>query len=546
MKFKQFFKKIGTGLKTFFVKTGNWFKNHHPSKRRIIQLYAALLYNANIKGFISGDIFTGSTKNTCVPGLNCYSCPGAVGACPLGSLQNALAGANKTVPYYILGILALYGLIFGRTICGFLCPVGLAQELLYKIKTPKVKKNRITYVFTYLKVVIFAIFIVALPIAFGLLGYTNPGFCKYFCPAGTFGGGYMLLLNPNNEGFFAMLGNLFSWKSLLLVIIVILSIFFYRFFCRFMCPLGLIYGIFNKFSFIGVQVVKDKCTNCGLCVNACKMDIRKVGDHECINCGECINVCPEQAIIWKGSKFFLHKNQLEPVESNIKIDLTSNLPQVTPEKIAEISAEPQQKSENTATEVKVSKKEKAPLYDKKKTKIFFISLFSALTVITATALIYFNFIHKEPVRGDFAIGVQSPTFTVEMYNSDEQYTMKLNDKPKVINFWATWCGPCVQELPHFEDLYREYNGDVEFVALHNGEEIEDVDAFILKQFPGFTLTFANDIDLIENRSMYTYYGGPGALPYTVVLDRRNVCTFIKTGSITKDELKEQVEIALKQ
>ena len=46
--------------------------------------------------------------------------------------------------------------------------------------------------------------------------------------------------------------------------------------------------------------------------------------------------------------------------------------------------------------------------------------------------------------------------------------------------------------------------------------------------------------------MYTYYGGPGALPYTVVLDRRNVCTFIQTGSITKEQLKEQVEIALKQ
>ena len=86
-------------VKNFFIKIGTWFKNHAPSKRRIIQLYAALLYNANIKGFITGRIFKGDTKNVCVPGLNCYSGPGAVGSCPLGALQNELNSSNKTIPY---------------------------------------------------------------------------------------------------------------------------------------------------------------------------------------------------------------------------------------------------------------------------------------------------------------------------------------------------------------------------------------------------------------------------------------------------------------
>ena len=122
-------------LKSFLVKL-------IPSRRKIIQLYAALLYNANIKGFISGEIFTGELKSACLPGLNCYSCPGAVGACPLGSLQNALAESKTKLPTYILGIILLYSIILGRTICGFLCPVGLLQELLYKIKTPKLKKNK--------------------------------------------------------------------------------------------------------------------------------------------------------------------------------------------------------------------------------------------------------------------------------------------------------------------------------------------------------------------------------------------------------------------
>ena len=109
----------------------NWFKTHRPSKRRLIQVYAALLFNANLKGYITGEIYTGKLKNACTPGLNCYSCPGASGACPLGALQNSLASSGKTAPYYVFGIIMLYGLMFGRWICGFLCPFGLIQELFH-------------------------------------------------------------------------------------------------------------------------------------------------------------------------------------------------------------------------------------------------------------------------------------------------------------------------------------------------------------------------------------------------------------------------------
>ena len=106
-------------MKKFFTKIKTWFINHKPTKRRIIQLYVALLYNANIKGFFNGLIYDGPTKSLCVPGLNCYSCPGAIGACPLGSLQNALISAENRWPVYVLGILALFGLMLARTVCAF-------------------------------------------------------------------------------------------------------------------------------------------------------------------------------------------------------------------------------------------------------------------------------------------------------------------------------------------------------------------------------------------------------------------------------------------
>ena len=107
-------------------------KNFIPSKRKLFQLYAALLFNANAKGFVTGNIFKGNSKQMCIPGLNCYSCPGAVGACPLGSLQGSFS-ADRSTLFYVGGILLLFGIIFGRTICGWMCPFGLIQELIYKI-----------------------------------------------------------------------------------------------------------------------------------------------------------------------------------------------------------------------------------------------------------------------------------------------------------------------------------------------------------------------------------------------------------------------------
>lgn len=301
-------------MKKFFGKVKDWFKRHKPTKRRIIQVYAALLYNANLKGFVNGQIYLGATKNLCVPGLNCYSCPGAIAACPLGSLQNALSASKTRTPAYIFGIIILFGLLLGRTICGFLCPVGLGQELLYKIKTPKVKKSKVTRIFSYFKYVVLIALVVILPLVFAV-----PGFCEYICPAGTLEGGVGLLSNSANEGLLSVLGPLFTWKFMLLIAIVVASVFFFRFFCRFLCPLGALYGFFSKLALLGVKLDKNKCTDCGLCIGVCKMDVKKVGDHECIHCGECISVCPAKAISWKGSNLLVRANDTDmPADTEIK------------------------------------------------------------------------------------------------------------------------------------------------------------------------------------------------------------------------------------
>lgn len=258
-------------------------------KRRTTQVISALLYNCNFTGFMDGTLYQGQVKGMCVPGLNCYSCPGAIASCPLGSVQTALVSSPYKAPYYALGLILLFGALLGRVVCGFLCPFGLFQELLYKLPTPKVKKSNWTRRLTWLKYVILIVFVVVIPIAVAV-----PGFCKYICPAGTLEGGIPLLIK--NAELRSYAGWLFSWKSLVLVLCIVGAVFCYRFFCRSLCPLGAFYSLFNRVAMIRPHVDEHKCTGCGACVAQCKMDVKHVGDRECIACMECGHHCSREAI----------------------------------------------------------------------------------------------------------------------------------------------------------------------------------------------------------------------------------------------------------
>lgn len=258
-------------------------------KRKWIQVICALLYNCNFTGFSKGKIYQGDVKGVCVPGLNCYSCPGAVGSCPLGSLQTALLSSKYKFPYYILGMLLLFGVILGRVVCGFLCPFGLLQELLYKIPSKKVKKSKWTKKLSYLKYIILIVFVIGIPLILAV-----PGFCKYICPAGTLEGGVILV--AMNKRLQALIGGLFSWKMAVLAVVIISAVFIFRSFCRFICPLGAFYALFYKVSMVGMRLDEEKCNDCNACVAHCKMDVKRVGDRECIQCGECIDSCSRCAL----------------------------------------------------------------------------------------------------------------------------------------------------------------------------------------------------------------------------------------------------------
>lgn len=408
-----------------------WWQNHKPTQRRLIQVYAALLFNINFKGFFTGEMYRGAVKSVCVPGMNCYSCPGASGACPLGSLQNALAhrsAEHRSAFFYVIGIILLYAVLLGRTICGFLCPVGLGQELLYKVKTPKMKKGRVTRILSYFKYVLLAVLVIAVPLLFSFSDTVIPGFCKYICPAGTFGGGIGLLLHPSNAGLFEGLGILFTWKFILMVIMMVACVFIFRFFCRFFCPLGAIYGFFNKISLLGVRLDQNKCTDCGLCIAHCKMDVKHVGDHECINCGECIRICPAHAISWKGSKLFLHQNAVEPVPvaekplsgmlkeksaAAVAVGETAQGESVVREEIAVSVSYAETPAGAQGENVGATAKEKRP---KKHDKIFWLKVaaWTLALVVFAGAFVYYNFLDKSSEVGYVPAGTEH-RFAVTTY-----------------------------------------------------------------------------------------------------------------------------------
>ena len=265
-----------------------------------IQAGATLLTNIHLPNFLKGGLYQGKGKAVCVPGLNCYSCPAASGACPIGSFQAVVGSSKFRFSYYITGFLILLGVLLGRVICGFLCPFGWFQELLHKIPTKKFSTKKLKPL-TYLKYVVLLVMVVLLPVLVtNQLGMGDPFFCKYLCPQGVLEGAIPLSLA--NAGIRAALGSLFRWKFIVLLTVIVLSIVFYRPFCKWLCPLGAFYALLNKVSLFQMQVDQSKCVSCGKCAKVCKMDVdvTKSPNHtECIRCGMCIRACPTDAVSFR-------------------------------------------------------------------------------------------------------------------------------------------------------------------------------------------------------------------------------------------------------
>jgi polyferredoxin len=231
----------------------------------------------------AASFYQGPLKGVCVPALHCYACPLAWGSCPIGALQHFVI--VRQFPLYVLGLIGLVGVFVGRFACGWFCPFGWFQEFVHKLRLPKFSAPNWV---RHLKFV----WLVALVI--GVAWWTmEPWFCK-LCPAGTLGAGLPWLAWAARGSDYAegmdFLQWLFPFKVALLAGLVVLMGMMKRPFCRFVCPLGAMYGLTNKVSLMRLRVDTKTCKECGACAKTCPMDLKPrtdVGSVDCIRCLAC-------------------------------------------------------------------------------------------------------------------------------------------------------------------------------------------------------------------------------------------------------------------
>jgi len=272
------------------------------SSRRWTQIVSTLLQNSYLAFPWSKNIYQGFAKKICTPGLNCYSCPAAATACPIGALQHFLAGAGSALRFgtyqlgsYVMGFLMAVGLLCGRFPCGWLCPFGLFQEALHKIPSPKFSTPRALNGVRY---AILFIFVFALPLArFSPIKYGEAWFCGYLCPAGTLEAGGLFFLIPELA---RQIGWAFVLKIFILAGVLIWAVLSFRPYCRVLCPLGAIYGLFNRWSLLQIEYDKTLCTECLSCVKGCRFGLDPRKDTATTSCGRClscaVNNCPSGAL----------------------------------------------------------------------------------------------------------------------------------------------------------------------------------------------------------------------------------------------------------
>ena len=136
------------------------------------------------------------------------------------------------------------------------------------------------------------------------------------------------------------------------------------------------------------------------------------------------------------------------------------------------------------------------------------------------------------------VGERLPDFTVECVDGSVFTLSEQRGKVVVLNLWATWCTPCVRELPNFDRLLQERDGDLVVLAIHASPVTADVPAYLADY--DYTMPFAVDGD----GSLCALLEASTVLPQTIILDARGLVRYNSEGSLSYEELAAPAYAAL--
>ena len=210
------------------------------------------------------------------PVFYCHGCPIASMACPLGIISNFCV--YRIFPFVTVGILGLVGAIGGRFVCGWLCPFGFLQDLLYKIKSRKIA---LPAYLNYAKYGILVVMVILIPLSRTKLLYV---FCD-LCPVGTLESTIPWALMGVTSGDWAD----FSLRVGILVGALALAVTASRSWCRVFCPLGAIFALFNRVSLVRMSLTRHECKGCGVCAKGCPVEINPVKQMNTAECTRCLD-----------------------------------------------------------------------------------------------------------------------------------------------------------------------------------------------------------------------------------------------------------------